>query len=334
MKNKKILKIIFASSSILSLTAATTTVISCGHKKNSTDESWADFQSAALQAKAHEIVMADTPTLWKGFNSFEFNDSFKPDDTNETISVNITSTVQKTTATFMITYKKGTNYNKSNWKCSVQPPEEANWANFEKNALDAKASDVYNSIKTSLPDSPWKTGDVAVFDTFGAGSGGYKGMQGKPFSNSEQKTITAIISISGQYGYKDAYPIQATAHFTTGESYDKATSWSAPKILTQFMDVKEYPNSVKTFTAPLITNNTLDSITEIKGLINGKVPSYKSITISSSELDTNNTFSIYISVVGTDKTSKWVLIAKQNNIIVPDNYGDGYSGADWSIASV
>ncbi len=140
MKNKKILKTLLMSTSILSVTT-TTALVNYKHKENpklnqllndpniemkqgAIDRSWNAFKTSAVQETAKNIVAADTPILWKNLNGFLLLKAPIVYDNTHTIEAIILSPDSARTATFTTTYTKRKVYHSKNWKCVDQPKEQ------------------------------------------------------------------------------------------------------------------------------------------------------------------------------------------------------------------
>ncbi len=113
MKKKiKLWKIIFSSTSLFTLGATTSSIVSCG---NQVDLSWATFAATAQKEKAINIVVASKISNWKNLKSQNFTIANITVNKNlRTITVLINDIIPKSSATFTITYQ-GQKYNDRDW---------------------------------------------------------------------------------------------------------------------------------------------------------------------------------------------------------------------------
>ncbi len=226
---KKILKLSLLLGAIPPLFGVSSLmIVSCAHK-SSTTMSWSEFKAAATHEKAINIINAIMPPKWKDATEAQLSlAKFQVNDQDEIINVVITRTVSTadiSSGTFQISYN-AENYDYHNWVTAKKPTDNPNWLRFINKAKAetaanllsyAKISAAWATLKWTYGNAAqiiWEPQDTAEFDTFGGlNKDDDFNMKGQATADSNNKTITAIISKVGHAGLYDSDPIKAVITF-------------------------------------------------------------------------------------------------------------------------
>ncbi len=354
---KKIFKMTLLLGTISPLIASTGVVLaSCSSHEQAPKQTidWTDFKKAALNETAIEIVDSVQPPGWSGVSKDQLIISnLKYDDTVQTIKLDITRSragIYPTIASFEIDFTPGINYDIANWFCSSPPIAITSWTIFQKSAMQVTPAQILKvaAVKALANKIGWTDEDTAVFDTAGARTGGFIGMQGKPSINQKTYTIKTIISIERDKGLDadlNALPIIVTAVYdpTSPKLYNVSTSWANPEATPQLIDNLEYLYRIGNLVTPLIKNGVqgITAIETVKKLLDSNYDGYTNFTLNgapTSDIDTNKytirtTLTIPNTKYGEDNIKVW-LIVTQDNVNKDEQYGSGYSPEqDWSITT-
>ena len=149
--------------------------------------------------------------------------------------------------------------------CNKKAPPFYLWETFKKAALKANPNDILKAFsRPQLDELHWKKTDKAEFDIYGGDSvtpNGYKGMQGDLKANDKTRSITGIISISGQGSYFHSHPIAVYINWDNMTPYS-SKNWKILKglIAQQGRDV------LSDYFKP-----TIDSITNATDLLSSNL---------------------------------------------------------------
>ena len=144
MKIKKCLKAILFSSSIATLTLATSlSVVSCGKNHD-----WTAFKKAAEAETAKNIVTHLVIGKWSKDDQLSFlNDRINADDFNHTLEVTIINITKEQQSTLTIAFSNNHTYSTKNWKSSPVSGYQ-NWDQFKTDALKNNGLSIWNAIKS------------------------------------------------------------------------------------------------------------------------------------------------------------------------------------------
>ncbi len=258
MHKYQIIKLLAASLITTSSIAVTIDLVSCSNNHPTPNaETWAQFQVSAHRESAANIIYATKPNIWPDdIPDMELKISnYSVDDGHQQIRLDITRNHNNfiSSASFNITDDNIVKYNVDDWECNVQP-HFSEYDNFQIKALQETAVNLLDFLKpwTIPKDYHWKYGtldqatwskvDEPEWDIYGwlTKHDSYKGMAGKPKSDTKTKTITAIISKVGHEGIYDADPIKAVIQYYPGVEYNiKNWTFSPVEQLQSFEKMKD-----------------------------------------------------------------------------------------------
>ncbi len=267
MKVKKFFKITFLVVLIPSSTMMSSlAIVACGKSSpapKKPDLEWADFVEDAMIEKAPNIVDADLPSSWVGFEDNELTlGNFISDNKTKTVTVNIVRLVDnivKTNTVFKIIYK-GQDYEVKNWKYINPPVNNYSWADFKRDSqaasknpqiLKYNAEEQTQTWKTfkwggDTTQQKWQINDVAQLDVYGGSNendpaGGLNIMKGQWIADESTQTVSEIISIKNRQGDYDSNPIKITSTYN-GSVYETIKS-----RFEQVAPLQSYQNYMNNF---------------------------------------------------------------------------------------